>query len=391
MLSLVTALGAYGFLKNAEPRAWPTDTFAPHKGSIDVGLSKMHKGASKPGKLSEGWQQVSNAKGSKASQYATVHLESGASALLYRQGQGKIDEHTMVAAFVPGKAGEDGNVQFHALIPNEANDDGSFLEMEKEFYNPYAVAATAFAFTWFPYGMLGGVNPLLAPYYGHQEGSMERGDKAFPFHVRMSPHKKFHFDTVADFEAFSPLMAPFFFHPLGLFWAGSFYGAFAAAATAGAAAVAATPFAFPMTPFNPFAAHMPTADGQAAAQPDQAETMAKMKTWYWSTLWFFHSISYFSLFWQMSGLMWYWWGQTVWPTYSAYLQKVAAYWTGLYTQGADAYKKWLASLPKYDPTKFFPFYHPFIAPAAAAPAAAAPAVAAPVSTNTTKVETSGAK
>merc|ERR1740117_477368 len=239
---------------------------------------------------------------------------------------------------------------------------------------------------WFDPILLGAYTMMYAPLAAGAiamgaERDLERSQEPFPFHVRVTPHKKVHFDTVADFEAFAPLAAAsFFFYPFGLMWGGAFYGAAMAGAAAAGAAIA--PFTFPMTPFAPFApfAHLNSAAAGAhpLAAPVNPEIQEKMTKWYWSTLWFFHTIAYFSLFWQMSGLMWYWWGQTIWPSYSAYLQKVSAYWQGVYKQGADGYAKWIASLPKPTAVQPFPFFHPFLPhPAAVAATPAATPVAAP--------------
>ena len=168
------------------------------------------------------------------------------------------------------------------------------------------------------------------------EKSLERGDfDAFPsLEMQVAGEAEpVQFRSFEELEKFLPLAPlPLFFYPWGLA-IGSAYFAATVEATKEVAATAADAVQKFWAPFFPFAA------ANAAAKPvETAPVGAKptdaLKTWYWTSLWYFHMASYYWLFWQSQSYFWMYWasfGASQWKENAA---KLTEYWKGVYEANA---------------------------------------------------------
>ena len=147
-----------------------------------------------------------------------------------------------------------------------------------------------------------------------------------------------------------PLAPPLLFYPWGLA-IGSAYFAATVEATTAVATTAAAAFQSMWAPFFPYAA------ANAAAKPVETapvspKTTDALKTWYWSSLWYFHMASYYWLFWQLQSYLWMYWGSIGAPQWKENAAKLTEYWKGVYegyakTTGAvvKGYQTWPTAWP----------------------------------------------
>ena len=197
------------------------------------------------------------------------------------------------------------------------------------FMMPYVAYATVAPFV-VPAFAVGTAMAATAAAMG--EKSLERGDfDAFPsLEMQVAGEEEpIQFRSLAELEKFLPLAPPpLLFYPWGLA-IGSAYFAATVEATTAVATTAAAAFQSMWAPFFPYAA------ANAAAKPVETapvspKTADALKTWYWSSLWYFHMASYYWLFWQLQSYLWMYWGSIGAPQWKENAAKLTEYWKGVY-------------------------------------------------------------